>query len=46
MGGPERAPQAPRRSERPGEAVSLLDLPVDFPTLGYSAMIRPFAVVS
>jgi hypothetical protein len=25
MGGPERAPQAPRRSSRPGEAVALLD---------------------
>ena len=26
MGGPERAPQAPRRSERRGEAVALLEL--------------------
>jgi hypothetical protein len=27
MGGPERAPQSPRRSSRPGEAVALLDTP-------------------
>src|SRR2546430_17488618 len=27
MGGPDMAPQTPRRSERPGEAVALLDTP-------------------
>jgi hypothetical protein len=27
MGGPEMAPQAPQRSERPGEAGALLDTP-------------------
>ena len=27
MGGPDMAPHTPRRSERPGEAVALLDAP-------------------
>jgi len=27
MGGPDMAPHTPRRSERPGKAVALLDTP-------------------
>ncbi len=28
MGGPEMAPHTPQRSERPGEAVTLFDMPM------------------
>jgi len=43
MGGPDMAPQSPQRSERPGEAVALLE--TSFVSLGGPAMAR-LAVVS
>src|SRR2546428_12532267 len=46
MGAPDTAPQAPKRSEHPGEAVALLDTPSDCPSRRHSRLSANFTGTS